>query len=93
LAEQTKQCSQSVTLPRAAPFPLADQPSRFDPLNLGSNSGGGSCRGGDRREREKEEYGRDVAATKFCVEQREREREREREGNIYVSKAYRARRI
>lgn len=49
---------------------------RFDPLNLGSNAGGGPRRGGDllfayQREGEKKEYGRDVAATKFRVEPRE----------------------
>lgn len=65
---------------------LADQPPRFDPLNLGSNSGGGPRRGGDRREREKEEYRRGVAATKFCAEQRKRRRdgERKREKEIYT---------
>lgn len=48
---------------------------RFDPLNLGSNSGGGPRRGGDstlcQREGEKKEYGRGVAATKFHVDPRE----------------------
>lgn len=63
---------------------LADQPPRFDPLNLGSNSGGGPRGGGDRREREKEEYGRGVAATKFCVEQKKRERGTGKEKEIYT---------